>query len=302
MNDGEDNDDSENNNNDDDYTNKSDSVNSGSLEMDMMTNLVVKNNGRRKTAANTVLNDAEQIENEIDKLKKENNLFNNAEREQRQIVSSSSLVRHKGSFGAAVSTSVNSNNELANSSLQASRHFDQKLEHIENYSQIIENATLKMDACVKDMNIVYENYEKIYDESSAAENEERDEVADRLRAGLNLATETPRNINYDQDEELSVYDLSEKIDVTTKAPGELVIIENEHRSGGVGGSDTVNAPVTISSRSSPASFQTNDEALDRDHYSVTSSTYKSNFRSENENNYLDDSDSVNLEDVKQEIK
>ena len=59
---------------------------------------------------------------------------------------------------------------LVASSLKASTDFDKKLHDIENYSQIIENATLNMDACVKDMNIVYENYDKkLTSESSSVE-------------------------------------------------------------------------------------------------------------------------------------
>ena len=69
---------------------------------------------------------------------------------------------------AVLSLSPSSSQDLAASSLKASNYFDEKIEHLENYSNIIENATLKMDACVKDMTTVYQNYEKLYNESPAS--------------------------------------------------------------------------------------------------------------------------------------
>ncbi len=283
------------NNDDDQFNNKSDSINSGSLEMDKVVVSSVPSNSSmpttRRKKINVVLN-AEQIENEIDKLKKENNLLI-AEKEQLEGLGSGDRQQKQSSHSFSTSSvKSSSNHELANTSLQASKHFDQKLEHIESYSQIIENATLKMDACVKDMNIVYENYEKIYDDSSA-ETEEREEMSssDRFK------------VTSHHDEQLSVYDLGDSVkqnlvlnSVEVSPKDDLVNLVEDQQTRGA-----------TSSRSSTMSLHTNEETaslrLDRlDRYSVTSSTYKSNFRSENENNYLDDSDSVNLEEVKQEIK
>ncbi len=126
----------------------------------------------------------DEIENEIDKLRIENKLTNKT---RNIFIKPSSNDSQSGADG--LSTSVSSSfkskrqhkNSLSNfkdetllaSSLKASNNFDKKLDEIENYSQIIENATLNMDACVKDMNILYENFDnRLSCESNSLSNED----------------------------------------------------------------------------------------------------------------------------------
>ena len=122
-------------------------------------------------------NNDEEIENEIDKLRIEN----------KKTKSKNIVIKHNGSdntvdtlVASETSSSFNGKKNLHHknlkdenllaTSLKAANNFDKKLHEIENYSQIIENATLNMDACVKDMNIVYENYDnKLRCESSSIE-------------------------------------------------------------------------------------------------------------------------------------
>ena len=123
-------------------------------------------------------NNEDEIENEIDKLRIENKKNNK---------SKNISIKHNGSDNTVDTLVASGNNSSFNSkknlhhknlkdenllstSLKAANNFDKKLHEIENYSQIIENATLNMDACVKDMNIVYENYDnKLRCESSSVE-------------------------------------------------------------------------------------------------------------------------------------
>ena len=131
----------------------------------------------RSVSKNEQQHNEEEIENEIDKLRIEN----------KKAKSKNIIIKHNGSdntvdtlVASENSSSFNSKKNLHHknlkdenllaSSLKASNNFDKKLHEIENYSQIIENATLNMDACVKDMNIVYENYDnKLRCESSSVE-------------------------------------------------------------------------------------------------------------------------------------
>jgi hypothetical protein len=114
----------------------------------------------------------EQIENEIDKLRKENNLLivnKKAATASKKAAKKNALLKAPASSSSITSTnSAVDEDQLAESSLRASNYFDKKIEHLENYSHIIENATKKMDACVNDMTTVYQSYDKIYNDSSSA--------------------------------------------------------------------------------------------------------------------------------------
>ncbi len=159
-----------NNDSDDelDVYNNSNSFNSNedsSIIMDKMVGLSIKTTST--STANTLVPnyyDQHKIDNEINKLRKESGMFNNLKNDtnnQTDIDSSVNMKSKKVTSTSSTMGQTSDHSELADSSLKASNHFDNKIKHIENYSQIIEKATLEMDACVKDMNIVYENYEKI---------------------------------------------------------------------------------------------------------------------------------------------
>jgi hypothetical protein len=93
---------------------------------------------------NTTYNDV-QIENEIDKLKLEN----------KELLSTNSKTNKE--FNQKPLTSNSNNDLIIQTSMSATDHFDQKLNKIENYSQIIEDATAKMHSFITDINIVYAN-------------------------------------------------------------------------------------------------------------------------------------------------
>ena len=127
------------------------------------------------------------IENEIDKLRIENKKTKSKTIVIKSGSISSNAAKEVDALSSSISSSLNSKrpvqhkNSFSNfkdetllaSSLKAANNFDKKLHDIENYSQIIENATLKMDACVKDMNIVYENFDnKLRSESSSLSTED----------------------------------------------------------------------------------------------------------------------------------
>lgn len=121
----------------------------------------------------------DKIDNEINKLRKENyDMLINNNSNQADLLVSSKMKSNNGSNKLKKSESKQSNSfnqtsnqELADTSLKASQIFDNKIKHIENYSQIIEKATLEMDAYVKDMNSVYGNYDKLYSDELVDPNE-----------------------------------------------------------------------------------------------------------------------------------
>lgn len=97
----------------------------------------------------TTYNDV-QIENEIDKLKLEN-----------QVLLSTKNTTNQKENNQKLLTSNNHNDLIIRTSMSATDHFDQKLNKIENYSQIIEDATAKMHSYITDMNIVYANDDEL---------------------------------------------------------------------------------------------------------------------------------------------
>ena len=107
------------------------------------------------------------IENEIDRLKRESSLIqmNKQAPNPNTTTGGGSGGDEERSATVHRSKSTSSNHELAASGLRTSSHFDKKIQHIETYSQIIENATQNMDDCVKHMSSLYENYEKIYNDA-----------------------------------------------------------------------------------------------------------------------------------------
>ncbi|CAF0978825.1 unnamed protein product [Brachionus calyciflorus] len=125
-------------------------------------NLVVKPKQikikKKKQVSIDVVSDADeisssdQIDNEIVKLKEENSRI-------LQQIKSEKILSH--------SYTPSTNTDLAVKSLRASNQFENKIQHIETYSKIIENATLNMDDCVKEMNDVYQNYENLYQSQEA---------------------------------------------------------------------------------------------------------------------------------------
>ncbi|RNA31491.1 pleckstrin homology domain-containing family M member [Brachionus plicatilis] len=213
----------------------------------------IKKKPRKPVSMDALSNDeissSEQIDSEIDKLRKENSKI--LERQASEKVISKSCVP----------------NDLAARSLTASSQFDSKIEHIETYSKIIENATMNMDAFVKDMSDVYQNYEKFYQSNEVDQD-------------LSTEVENENKINsvYDDSVNKSI-DLAESNDSSEK--------------------DNRNVLFFSSSLSSLHTNNTNlDETRsnskdDKDHYSVDSKV-------ENENNYLDDTNC--MEDLRQDIR
>ena len=204
------------------------------------------------TMSNEELSSSEQIESEIDKLRLEN----------------SKLIK-KQTGENLISKSLVANNDLAVKSLTASSQFDSKIAHIETYSKIIENATMNMDACVKDMSDVYQNYEKFYQ-----------------------SHEVEQDLSTEMDNENKIISIYE--DLTNKSMESTEFNESSEK-------EKENRNVLFFS-SSLSSLQTNNTNLDdtrsnskddRDHFSVDS-------KIENENNYLDDTSC--MEDLRQEIK
>lgn len=204
------------------------------------------------TMSNEEISSSEKIESEIDKLRLEN-----------------SRILKKQTSESVISKSLVTNDDLAAKSLTASSQFDSKIAHIETYSKIIENATMNMDACVKDMSDVYQNYEKFYQSHEVEQD---------------LSTEVDN-----QNKISSIYD-----DLTNKSLESTELNESSEK-------DKENRNVMFFS-SSLSSLQTNNTNFDetrssskddRDRFSVDS-------KIENENNYLDDTSS--LDDLRQEIK
>ena len=154
--------------------------------------------------------------------------------------------------------------DLADSSLSISRSFDKKIKHLENYSQIIENATHNMDTFLKDMTSVYESYdEKLCNESQGEE--EYANEADKSRGDKNLNN-------------LSVYDNVEAVGL---------VAEEQHK--------TV-APVEDS-----VSIQSTNVLTD-DVKSIKSSLYSElSIGKSDDNNYLANFD-LNSKELQQEIK
>jgi len=149
---------------------KSESI-SSSLEMDKLNistdeTAINPRNGpkERRSYTQPPLQNNDEIENEIDRLKKESSLIKASQDRDGRGVDEKRSVLNKSKSSSFSSASTNQ--ELAASSLQTSSHFDKKIQHIENYSQIIENATQNMDDCVKHMSSLYENYEKIYNDAN----------------------------------------------------------------------------------------------------------------------------------------
>lgn len=244
------------------YT-KSDSVNSvcSELEMEKLANMSIINNNEEQHKQLTGSVYSDQIENEIDKMKLENNLI-----DKRSASTSSSNTQQISSTTTLIKTLRN--DDLANTSLQASHHFDQKIEHIENYSNIIENATLKMDACVKDMNIVYENYEKIYDESSTNE----DEVASSKRHSADYS---------------EVYDFKSDENETEK----LSSREKAFSHSSLTSFQTTDETYSV-------------KMMDKDQYSISSTNTNNAAKEQCDNNYLDDTmaNFDQIDQVRQEVK
>lgn len=141
-------------------------------------------------------------ENEIDKLRKENNLKienrrlekkeKNAQQnpnetnlsEMKHSTKDSSLNRKKSS---STTMNLQPDQDLAASSLTISKSFDIKIKHLESSLQAIENATLNMDAFVNDMTSVYQDY----DEKLCNESQGEDEYLNNENKSINL----PENIN-----------------------------------------------------------------------------------------------------------
>jgi hypothetical protein len=223
-------------------------------------NIKIKKKSRKQVAIealsdNDDISSSDQIDNEIDKLRQENS--RRMQKVHAEKILSKSYTPHTSS-------------DLAAKSLTASSQFDTKLQHIETYSKIIENATLNMDACVKDMSDVYQNYETLY-QSADVEQDLSTEVT---------AVAEPRV-------EESVYD-----DSTAKS---IELVESSEKEA------EKERPVLFysSSMSSLHTYNTtNDETrsdskYDKDQYSVDSKV-------ENENNYLDDTNYI--EDLRQDIR
>lgn len=270
----------------------------------------------------------EQIDNEIIKLKKENSITSAVELEN----SGGSETRNQ-LIKSKSSTSSSSNKELADTSMKASHHFNKKIQHIEDYSQIIENATLNMDACVKDMSSLYENYEKIYNDSESFMNnssEEHPKVTHHRSQKLSENFEQKVNLHDKNNSEMmSVYDIEierqleqhkqEQDQLKRKQEAELEAEENEKGRDLV--EDEAKRPMDqhesglLTSASSHSSLHMsnsnkNDESRSvsrNDRESITSSSSRLNFsnetENEQENNYLETSSRTENEDyLKQEIK
>lgn len=93
---------------------------------------------------------SDRIENEIEKLRIENNLNNES-----KPIRKKSLIKSN-----TIASSYNSSNlELAASSQEASDQFNKKIDYIEECSSIILNATKNMGTYVQDISKCLENYQ-----------------------------------------------------------------------------------------------------------------------------------------------
>ena len=79
--------------------------------------------------------------------------------------------------------------------------FNKKIQELENYSTIIENATSIMDECVKNMTEVYQSYDsnRFYIESPT-----REEITNSPKVSS--------SITLNDDNEKSLYDIEDKVD------------------------------------------------------------------------------------------
>ena len=297
----------ESNNDSDDelerYNNNSNSFNSNedsSIIMDKMIGLSVKTTST--STANTLVPnyyDQHKIDNEINKLRKESGMFNNVindSNDQNDNFFDSKINKKAKKITSSSSTlgQTTDHSELADSSLKASNHFDNKIKHIENYSQIIEKATREMDACVKDMNIVYENYEKIvgeeneFDDMSGGDHQNKlahTSVYDMVESKVDIYNTYSNNEEAKQD----IVD-SSNLPTTNKLEFYL--------------SSTSSIQTTINNATNSTSNNNGDDNssykfdkdFDRSSQATSSSTKYSN---ENEN-YLDCV--INLNELKQDIK
>jgi hypothetical protein len=261
------------------------SINTGAGDISSST----KNNS---SSFNQTLN-SEKIQNEIEKLIRKQSYLN---MQQPQNQSQNT----PNTYGAAsmISSSIKKESqELVADALNATKHFDRKIEHIETYSQIIENATRKMDACVNDMNIVYQNYENIYDASSADEefylqyNSQKKE----LEVEKQNKAEEEEEEEEDQPNVYDLNDLKKQLIESAEGNGEIKNVKDIKENGMYVSTTSLNSNKTNLNNEETAS-----QNMDR--LSMTSSTHKFSFKGSESENYLDDSDSLNMDDVKQEIK
>lgn len=111
-----------------------------------------------------------RIDNEIDKLRRESLLISN-KKFTKKINDSLLNGQNSSSCSSFLSNNNIKNEELLASSLKATNQFDKKIEDLENYSQLIEDATRKMDDCFKDMNNVYSGLEQNYNSGSNNDDE-----------------------------------------------------------------------------------------------------------------------------------
>ncbi len=97
-----------------------------------------------------------KIENEIEQLRKENNLMQ-LQNAKKSFTNPLIITKHSSSCSSFISShnTTISNQDLVASSLKATDHFNKKIEDLENYSNIIENATNAIDNCFNDIRNVY---------------------------------------------------------------------------------------------------------------------------------------------------
>lgn len=302
----------ENNENDSGIINrlKSESM-SSSLEMDKLNTTNTSQDSARIVVANNELKQQQvEIDNEIDRLKKESHSMLNNNNVKNS--GKNSLTKSKSSSFSSPST----NQELAASSLKASSHFDKKIEHIENYSQIIENATLNMDVCVKHMNSLYENYEKIYNDANV-ESDNISAQGGEDRSTLNITQKLKKTsiAAVGLNDETSVYD-----DVVVEKRDERQHHQQQHQHQQLDNSQTStftkednqqNESSLYSASSQSSLVAKNEEMSSRsnsridDRQSIDSSKLNSphvELDHEQENNYLDDSNTSYEDDFRHELK
>lgn len=251
----------------------------------------------------------QQIDNEINKLRQENSLLiesssklsssNNdsiaSAKHSFSAMNSKSTIRKSGNRASPSTSSI----DLVSSSLKASNYFDAKIEHLENYSNIIEDATSKMDECVKDMTAVYENFEDYYSRSPQPSSSiENQPINDETRSLV--------------DEKGKKEEVQDELDVYNYTPDESANKQQQQMSSAASSqvnnlAQNMQDELTMESNTSSvydSTEQPSSTLLDKKLTSIDSSVESSQAADEsmklaNENNYLNVP--IKLNEIKLEI-
>ena len=277
---------------------QNDSNESSNSDQEASSSMATSGAAKSLLIYDSVDDEKQQIDNEINKLRQENSLLIESSSKLSNSNNDSITPSKPSSFSAlsqkpSLRTTGNraspstSSIDLVSSSLKASNYFDAKIEHLENYSNIIEDATSKMDECVKDMTAVYENFEDYYSRSPQPSSSiEKQLISDETH---NLVDE--KNTKEEALDELDVYNYSHEDKLANKEPQQQASSASSQVNNLA---QNINDELAIKSNTSSV-YDSNEQPspapLDKNVASVESSIESSQVADDsmklaNENNYL----------------